>query len=230
MIGESIEIKLPDFSEFSDKNTIISKLYIKVGDKIRIGDVFVEVEVGIVNLELESYVEGEVLHVATLENADLKTDDLICIIGEAKVEKSTVEKPTPKVNKKLDSDLEIITMPRMSNKMTHGKINKWKFKLGDFVNKGDILLEIDIDKATMDLEAYQSGTLLYVGAKMDESMEIGNVIAVILKKGKDFKHLFEEHERVAKYFDSKNTSLLKENTKTRNNKGFLSQLWDFLTP
>ena len=63
---------------------------------------------------------------------------------------------------------EIITMPRLSDTMEEGVVAKWLKKVGNKVNEGDILAEIETDKATMEFESFHSGTLLYIGLQEDE--------------------------------------------------------------
>ncbi len=84
---------------------------------------------------------------------------------------------------------EVIKMPKMSDTMTEGVIVSWLKKVGDQVKSGDILAEIETDKATMELESYEDGILLYIGAKEKEKVPIGGILAVIGKKGEDFKSL-----------------------------------------
>ena len=74
---------------------------------------------------------------------------------------------------------EIIRMPKMSDTMEEGMIDTWLKKEGDTIKVGDILAEIETDKATMELEAYEEGTLRYIGAKEKVSVPINAVIAVI---------------------------------------------------
>ena len=73
-------------------------------------------------------------------------------------------------------------MPKMSDTMTEGAIVSWQKKEGDTVKSGDVLAEVETDKATMDLEAYEEGTLLYIGVKEGESVAVDAVIAVWVKK------------------------------------------------
>src|SRR5260370_7989610 len=72
-----------------------------------------------------------------------------------------------------------ITMPRLSDTMQEGTIARWLKKPGDTVNKGDILGEIETDKATMDLEAYDAGVLEQILAQEGETVPIGQTISMI---------------------------------------------------
>lgn len=84
---------------------------------------------------------------------------------------------------------EVVRMPKMSDTMTEGVIAKWHKKVGDKVNSGDLIAEVETDKATMDFESYQEGTLLYIGPKEGESVAIDAVIAVLGEDGEDFQAL-----------------------------------------
>ena len=79
---------------------------------------------------------------------------------------------------------EVVLMPRLSDTMTEGVIAAWHKNVGDQVKKGDILAEIETDKATMELESYKNGTLLYQGAKKGEKIEVNALLCIIGEKGK----------------------------------------------
>jgi len=82
---------------------------------------------------------------------------------------------------------EVVKMPKMSDTMTEGVLAKWHKKVGDKVKSGDVLAEIETDKATMDFESYQDGTLLYLGVEEGQAVPIDAVIAVLGAEGEDYK-------------------------------------------
>ena len=86
---------------------------------------------------------------------------------------------------------EVVRMPKMSDTMTEGVIAKWHKKVGDKVSSGDLIAEVETDKATMDFESYQEGTLLYIGPKEGEAVTIDAVIAVLGEEGEDFQALLD---------------------------------------
>ncbi len=86
---------------------------------------------------------------------------------------------------------EVVKMPKMSDTMTEGVIAKWHKKVGDKVDSGDLLAEVETDKATMDFESYQEGTLLYIGPKEGEAVAVDAVIAILGEEGEDYKALLE---------------------------------------
>ncbi len=82
---------------------------------------------------------------------------------------------------------EVVKMPKMSDTMTEGVLAKWHKKVGDKVKSGDVLAEIETDKATMDFESYQDGTLLYIGVEEGKAVPVDALIAVIGADGEDYK-------------------------------------------
>lgn len=86
---------------------------------------------------------------------------------------------------------KIITMPRLSDTMTEGTVATWLKKVGDTIKEGDILAEIETDKATMEFEAFDAGTLLHIGIQEGETAPVDSVLAVIGKEGEDISGLLE---------------------------------------
>lgn len=89
---------------------------------------------------------------------------------------------------------DIVKMPKMSDTMTEGVMAKWHKKVGDKVKSGDVLAEVETDKATMDLESYWDGTLLFVGVEEGKAVPVDAVIAVIGKEGEDYKAVLEAEQ------------------------------------
>src|SRR5680860_616458 len=86
---------------------------------------------------------------------------------------------------------EIINMPRLSDTMEEGVVAKWLKKVGDKVEEGDILAEIETDKATMEFESFSEGTLLYIGLEEGETAPVDSLLAIIGEKGEDISALLE---------------------------------------
>src|SRR5690554_4310033 len=106
---------------------------------------------------------------------------------------------------------EVVRMPKMSDTMTEGVIAKWHKKVGDKVSSGDIIAEVETDKATMDFDSYQDGTLLYIGPKEGEAVPVNAIIAVLGEEGEDFEALLnEEAEPAAEEESSDEESTSKE--------------------
>ncbi|MFM1744950.1 MAG: hypothetical protein RLZZ630_887 [Bacteroidota bacterium] len=93
---------------------------------------------------------------------------------------------------------EIVRMPKMSDTMTEGVVVKWHKKVGDTVKNGDLVAEIETDKATMEFESYQAGTLLYIGIEEGKAAPVDSILAVLGKPGEDFKALLDQESAAAK--------------------------------
>lgn len=84
---------------------------------------------------------------------------------------------------------EVILMPRLSDTMTEGVIAAWHKKIGDPVKKGDLLAEVETDKATMELESYKDGTLLHIGTPDGGKLQVNDLLAIIGQPGEDITSL-----------------------------------------
>jgi pyruvate dehydrogenase E2 component (dihydrolipoamide acetyltransferase) len=93
---------------------------------------------------------------------------------------------------------EVIRMPLLSDTMTEGKIVAWNKKVGDKVKSDDVLAEVETDKATMEVNGYVDGTLLYIGVPAGEAAKINQIIAIVGKEGEDYKPLLEGEGAAAK--------------------------------
>ncbi len=90
---------------------------------------------------------------------------------------------------------EIVRMPKMSDTMTEGTLVKWHKNVGDFIKNGELVAEIETDKATMEFESYQEGTLLYRGIDEGKSVPVDSVLAILGKAGEEYKPLLEEEQK-----------------------------------
>src|SRR4026208_1792832 len=87
---------------------------------------------------------------------------------------------------------EVILMPRLSDTMTEGVIAAWHKKVGDSVKKGDLLAEVETDKATMELESYKDGTLLHIGIDKGGKLQVNDLLAIIGAPGEDVSSLIKQ--------------------------------------
>ncbi|MCS3799990.1 pyruvate dehydrogenase complex dihydrolipoamide acetyltransferase [Niastella sp. OAS944] len=183
---------------------VIAAWHKKVGDKVKKGDLLAEVETDKATMELESYKDGTLLHIGTEKGGKLQVNDLLAIIGNAgedissllggggqkaaasaapaaepaKTEAKAEAKPAGE-SLDLANMQEVILMPRLSDTMTEGVIAGWHKKVGDTVKKGDLLADVETDKATMELESYKEGKLLYIGAQKGDKVPVNALLCII---------------------------------------------------
>ena len=93
---------------------------------------------------------------------------------------------------------EVINMPRLSDTMEEGTVATWLKKVGDKIEEGDILAEIETDKATMEFESFNEGTLLHIGIQEGETAEVDSLLAIIGEKGEDISDLLNGSNKVEK--------------------------------
>src|SRR6187402_1972479 len=92
---------------------------------------------------------------------------------------------------------EIVKMPKLSDTMTEGVVSKWHKNVGDTVKNGDLLAEIETDKATMEFESFQDGVLLYRGIEEGQATPVDAVLAILGAAGEDFQPLLDEYNKGA---------------------------------
>ncbi len=107
---------------------------------------------------------------------------------------------------------EIVRMPKMSDTMTEGVVAKWHKKIGDTIKSGDLVAEIETDKATMEFESYHDGVLLYIGVAEGKAAPVNGVLAIVGKAGEDFKALLDSEAKSEKVSEKKEAPK-KENAK-----------------
>lgn len=184
----------------------VAKWHKKVGDSVKEGDILAEIETDKAVQDFESEINGTLLYIGTEEGGSSPVDSVLAIIGaagedistliggnnaEKKSEEPSEEKSAPITQEnntetstaEIPAGVEVITMPRLSDTMTEGKVAKWHKKVGDAVKEGDILAEIETDKAVQDFESEFNGTLLYVGTEEGGANPVDSVLAIIGPEG-----------------------------------------------
>ncbi len=195
-------INMPRLSDTMEEGTVASWLK-KVGDKVAEGDILAEIETDKATMEFESFYEGTLLHIGIQEGDTAPVDQLLCIIGDEGEDISSVlsggetskndtsskenneEASKETSSTEIPEGVEIITMPRLSDTMEEGTVASWLKKIGDKVEEGDILAEIETDKATMEFESFYNGTLLYIGTNEGETAPVESLLAIIGPEGTD---------------------------------------------
>ncbi|MBS1759191.1 MAG: pyruvate dehydrogenase complex dihydrolipoamide acetyltransferase [Bacteroidetes bacterium] len=182
---------------------VIAAWHKKVGDSVKKGELLAEIETDKATLELESYKDGTLLYVGVDKGGKLQVDALLAIIGKPGEDISSLTGGKPQISKTEQSSAPIVAqeakpavsnntvameeavlMPRLSDTMEVGVIASWHKNVGDSVKKGDVLAEIETDKATLELESYKNGTLLYIGAEKGEKIPVNALLCIIGEKGK----------------------------------------------
>ena len=196
-------INMPRLSDTMEEGTVASWLK-QVGDKIEEGDILAEIETDKATMEFESFHEGTLLHIGVQAGETAPVDVLLAIIGdegedvsvllnadlpseETKEEAvvTTTAAPSETEAATIPEGVEIINMPRLSDTMEEGTVASWLKQVGDDVEEGDILAEIETDKATMEFESFFSGTLLHVGIQVGETAAVDTLLAIIGPEGTD---------------------------------------------
>ena len=211
-------ITMPRLSDTMTEGTVATWLK-KVGDTIKEGDILAEIETDKATMEFESFNSGVLLHIGIQEGESAPVDSLLAIIGKEGEDISTLingdKVPFPKAEDTvipsavegtqpttqnlqpttLPAGVKVITMPRLSDTMTTGTVATWLKKVGDTVKEGDILAEIETDKATMEFESFNAGTLLFIGIQEGESAPVDSVLAIIGPAGTNITGIAENYSK-----------------------------------
>ncbi|UGS20706.1 pyruvate dehydrogenase complex dihydrolipoamide acetyltransferase [Flavobacterium cyclinae] len=193
-------ITMPRLSDTMTEGVVATWLK-KVGDTIKTGDILAEIETDKATMEFESFHDGVLLHIGIQEGESAPVDSLLAIIGkegedvsallsggtavETKEEKVAEEAKPTSAAVEIPAGVKVVTMPRLSDTMTTGTVATWLKKVGDTVKEGDILAEIETDKATMEFESFNAGTLLYIGVQEGDSAPVDTILAILGPAGTD---------------------------------------------
>ncbi|MFB9108924.1 pyruvate dehydrogenase complex dihydrolipoamide acetyltransferase [Flavobacterium gyeonganense] len=212
----AIKVTMPRLSDTMTEGTVATWLK-KVGDKISEGDILAEIETDKATMEFESFNEGTLLHIGIQAGETAPVDSLLAIIGnegedisallaggdapaaeapkaDAPAAEAKTETADPaKAAAELPKGVVVVTMPRLSDTMTEGTVATWLKKVGDAVAEGDILAEIETDKATMEFESFNAGTLLYIGIQEGNTAPVDSLLAIIGPAGTDISGIAENY-------------------------------------
>ena len=178
----------------------------KVGDTIKTGEILAEIETDKATMEFESFYDGVLLHIGIQEGESAPVDSLLAIVGKqgedisallsggapneeaapvAEVKAEAEAPATTTTKAEIPAGVKVVTMPRLSDTMTTGTVATWLKKVGDAVKEGDILAEIETDKATMEFESFNAGTLLYIGVEEGGTAPVDTILAILGPAGTD---------------------------------------------
>nr|WP_298003555.1 pyruvate dehydrogenase complex dihydrolipoamide acetyltransferase [uncultured Flavobacterium sp.] len=237
-------ITMPRLSDTMTEGTVATWLK-KVGDKISEGDILAEIETDKATMEFESFHSGTLLYIGVQEGETAAVDSVLAIIGQEgedykallngdQTQEDPVEnkEESKEENQQKASDesgednetsteipegVEIITMPRLSDTMTEGTVASWLKKVGDKVSEGDILAEIETDKATMEFESFYAGTLLHIGIQEGESAPVDSVLAIVGPEGTDVSDVLSGETKPAKKEQKETTEAPKKEEASASN-------------
>ena len=235
---------MPRLSDTMEEGTV-AKWYKKVGDEVNEGDILAEIETDKATMEFEAFYSGTLLHIGINEGDTAPVDNLLAIIGKKGEDISkllSVDLDNEKVvnevsvdvneekNKSLANEnnnsspsksknFSVISMPRLSDTMEEGTVVSWLKKVGDKIDEGEIIAEIETDKATMEFESFYSGTLLYIGIDVGQSAKVDSILAIIGEKGSDFSSALEQNNSATKTKETieQKNEILEEEKKSVNN-------------
>ncbi len=207
-------VRMPKMSDTMTEG-VIAKWHKKVGDTVKSGELMAEIETDKATMDYESFNAGTVLYLGAKEGEAVAINGVLAIVGSkgedfqsllkdskssSPESKSEPAKKEPEVAAAKEETIdtsgikaEIVLMPKMSDTMNEGVIASWSKKVGDTVKTGELLAEVETDKATMEYESYNAGTLLYIGAKEKEAVAVNGVLAIIGEKGADWETLLKAH-------------------------------------
>ena len=205
---------MPRLSDTMEEG-VVAKWLVNEGDTIKEGDILAEIETDKATMEFESFHDGVLLHIGIKEGETAAVDTLLAIVGEKDEDisgllstssnsgqldlvdqinesenliQNTEDQTTFKVIAPvLNDSFQIVTMPRLSDTMEEGTVSSWLVNVGDVVKEGDILAEIETDKATMEFESFHEGTLLFIGINVGETAKVDSLLAVIGDPNSDYK-------------------------------------------
>ncbi|MBI3518140.1 MAG: 2-oxo acid dehydrogenase subunit E2 [Bacteroidetes bacterium] len=198
-------VRMPKLSDTMTEG-VVAKWHKKVGDKIKSGDLLADIETDKATMEFESFQDGVLLHIGIPEKQAVPVDSVIAILGKEGEDISALiagggqqkaapvqETPAPTVTSAatnsapttLPAGVEVVRMPKLSDTMTEGVIEKWHKKVGDKVKSGELLADIATDKATMEFESFQDGVLIHIGIEEGKSIPVDSIIAILGKGGED---------------------------------------------
>ena len=209
-------ISMPRLSDTMEEGVVAQWLK-NVGDKVEEGEILAEIETDKATMEFESFHEGTLLYIGVKEGETAPVDSLLAIIGEegedfsallngntssastTKEETQTTESPkaessSTSASVAIPEGVQMVTMPRLSDTMTDGTVASWLKNVGDKVEEGDILAEIETDKATMEFESFYEGTLLHIGVQEGDSAPVDSLLAIIGAAGTDVSALIAAHK------------------------------------
>lgn len=207
-------VRMPKLSD-TMTDGVVAKWHKKVGDKVKSGEVLADIETDKATMEFESFQNGALLYIGVPEGKGAPVDSILAILGkegedisallageakqssaskeevtqgkkeEAKATSDTKKQAAAAPEVKILDSVQIVRMPKLSDTMTEGVVAKWHKKVGDKVKSGELLADIQTDKATMEFESFQDGVLLHIGVEEGKGAPVDSILAILGKGGED---------------------------------------------
>lgn len=210
-------VRMPKLSDTMTEG-VVAAWHKKVGDPVSSGDLLADIETDKATMEFESFYDGVLLHIGVEQGKSAPVNEILAIIGEAgtdissllngsgetaapakqegKSEPAPAQAETKAAAPKVDLskfNAQVVQMPKLSDTMTDGVVAAWHKKLGDTVASGDLLAEIETDKATMEFESFYDGVLLHIGVEQGSSAPVNSILAIIGEKDTDVQALLSAY-------------------------------------
>ena len=211
-------VQMPKMSDTMTEG-VVAVWHKKVGDTIKPGELVAEVETDKATMDLEAYDSGTILYIGVEAGQSVPVDGILYIVGkpgedfqhllsggqtstpqsvvaqESKPEAvaNVASTTTPAIDVS-NIKAKVERMPKMSDTMTEGVVVAWHKKVGDAVKSGELLAEIETDKAVMELEAYEKGTILYLGVEAGGKVAVDDILYIIGEADADWKTLLQANQ------------------------------------
>jgi len=210
-------VQMPKMSDTMTEG-VVAVWHKKVGDTIKAGEIVAEVETDKATMDLEAYESGTILYIGVEAGQSVPVDGTLYIVGKpgedfqhllagkqatpasqpvASPAVATSSSTSVSVTETIDVSnikAKIERMPKMSDTMTEGVVVAWHKKVGDSVKPGDILADIETDKAVMELETYEKGTILYLGVEAGGKVAVDDILYIIGEPNADWKTLLQANQ------------------------------------
>lgn len=204
-------VRMPKLSDTMTEG-VVAKWHKKVGDKVKSGDLLADIDTDKATMEFESFQDGVLLHIGVAEKSAAPVDSILAILGkegedisgllngegnksqdsksqDSKKQDSRENSEHKTQNSELPKTVQVVRMPKLSDTMTEGVLEKWHKKVGDKVKSGELLADIATDKATMEFESFQDGVILHIGVEEGKGVPVDSIIAILGKGDENVKEV-----------------------------------------
>ncbi|MCK4886643.1 MAG: 2-oxo acid dehydrogenase subunit E2 [Planctomycetes bacterium] len=196
----AMEVKLPQLGQTMEEGTIVSCM-VKLGDKINRGDIIFEVETDKAALEMESPAQGYVKHILVETGQTIAVGEVVLVLGEKDEEVSiggsgaavetkaedevAAEEPGQAAVAAVADSVKVVKLPQLGQTMEEGTIVGCMIKPGDEVKRGDVIFEVETDKAALEMESPAEGFVKHILVDIGQTILVGRAVVILAGKGDD---------------------------------------------